>query len=279
MVTMRSQDSHDGNLYYSVYGQSYESNATDDDEKQRLLQIKSAIKRRHSDSTVMMKDRNNPSTLSPAGSMAPDEDDLVECDNNDLSAEFPDTHFERRDSNHSGYQSEDCEIEKLLKRISGSSFNKYRNGNKPSLIKLDSNTRDRLRIEIVKYIEQLKNEFENKSKEEKDLLIIKYKKEVKQWQDKYKELKREHKRRKVKNAQKKQKSEEKPIAGCKFWSWTLGSRANNSSYCNPNAKVGGKTIGEDLSLAEVNQILTANGRKKKVRFAVPDDSDDTVNSH
>jgi len=275
MVTMRSQDS-----FYSVYGQSYESNTTEDDEKQRLLQIKSAIKRRHSDSTVMMKERNpNPSNLSPAGMAPEDDDDHVECNKHDLSA-FPDTDFDRV-SNHSHHSYEEDEIDKLLKRICGSSFNKYRNGNNinngPSLIKLDSNTRDRLRVEIVKYIEQIKHEFENKSKEEKDILIMKYKKEVKQWEDKYKALKRENKRRKLKNAQKKQKSDEKPIAGCKFWSWSLSTR--NSSYCNPQNTKMGKTMGEDLTLAEVNKILTANGRKKKVKFVVPDDSDDTVNSH
>jgi len=50
------------------------------------------------------------------------------------------------------------------------------------------------------------------------------------------------------------------------------SHSTKNGYNKRNSK--------DLSIAEVNKILSAKGRRgrKKVRFAVPDDSDDTINS-
>ncbi len=294
MVTMKSQDSRD--TYFM------------DEEKQKLINLKETLKRRHSDSTVLLKDHQHQEQNS-IHNQPPDLTALQEIEN-DFT---PYSSYDRRDSNYStvshfshistGTEKEEDGVDKLLRRVSGCSYNKYRNGagagagagssnvSSPKLVQIDSGTRDKLKIEIVKHIDQLRLEYEARYKEEKDILMLKYKKECKQWEDKYKALKKENKRRKLKSIQRKQKTEEKPVGGCKFWSlgsWTNAvshsSGKGSVSFCNPqnmgkSDKSGnGKRKSEDLSIAEVNKILTAKKRKKKVRFAVPDDSDDTVNS-
>ena len=295
MVTMKSQDSDD---YYRM---------DIEEEKQRLLNIKHSLKRRHSDSTVLVKDPANKNNNHP-----PDLSALHEIerdsrhDHDDYAA---DDRPESRASNYSqmSYFShlstisdikEEDGVDKLLRRVAGCSYNKYRNGagyarantkDHPLSVKLDSNTRDKLKIEIVKHIDQLRLEYETKYKEEKETLMLKYKKECKQWEDKYKALKRENKKRKLQNNIKKQKSEEKPVGGCKFWSlssWTnpigtaYGYDTERKSYCNPNnaPKERHRRDSRDLSIAEVQEILSKKSKKKKqVRFVVPDDSDEGVN--
>jgi len=210
MVTMRSQDSHD---YYHM---------DVDEEKQRLINLKKSLKRRHSDSTVLMRDptQNHDDNMHP-----PDLSALHEIEHDLGSHDYPT--YDRRDSNYSQMShfshlstitdvKEEDGVDKLLRRVSGCSYNKYRNGNgvkdtllpngNPELVKMDSGTRDKLKIEIVKYIDLNRLEYEQRYKAEKESLVLKYQKEVKQWEDKYRKLKRENKKTKMKNNQRKQKN-------------------------------------------------------------------------
>eukprot|EP01083_Nonionella_stella_P209861 760330_1 len=146
-------------------------------------------------------------------------------------------------------------IDKLLRQIAGSSYYKFRNGTNVPMI--NAETRHKLKKEIIEYIDKIKGELYAKGIE-KDTIIIQYKRLSEEWEHKYKTLKREIKKRKVKSAVNKQKVSEPVLGGCKFWSWGL----------NPKWYVD----------------LTGNSQKEgsnpphAVRFYVPDDSDDTENN-
>eukprot|EP00483_Globobulimina_turgida_P006142 UN06152 len=123
---------------------------------------------------------------------------------------------------------------------------------------MDAETRYKLKLEIVRYIDAMKTK-QNKCAEEKDGVILKYKQLSKEWEEKYKSLKREIKKRKVKSQQSKQKTAEPVIGGCKFWSWGL----------NPRWFV-------ELANEKANDT---NNDISNTRLYVADDSDDTESSY
>ena len=249
-----------------------------DDEKQKL------ISRRHSDTRLLRRD----STL----------DHIVDIDDDqyrELTADYP--HYNRRDSGFSVRSNmtmaEEDAIEKLLRKISGASYHKFRNGlnNTPQLIKMDSNTRQTLKMEMIKYIEQLKGEYDHKIKEEKEAVMLKYRKEAKQWEDKYKILKREHKRKKLNYAQMSQRMDDKHIGGCKFWGWSLSAlnASASSSSCNPKHCHPKRQQMKEMGLNEMGMLHhTTNVHKakkrktnndKKVRFTMLKDNDEINANH
>eukprot|EP01084_Bolivina_argentea_P303897 524781_1 len=137
-----------------------------------------------------------------------------------------------------------AKIDKMLRRISGSSYHKFRNQNH---MQMDAQTRGKVKNEIVSYMEA--------EAEESAQMIQKLKQESKQWQTKYKCLKREIKKRKLKNAQNVQKGQDPTIAGCKFWNWpsSIPLQQKWIQYIGGSGTDEGKTD----------------------RYFVPDDSDDT----
>ena len=112
--------------------------------------------------------------------------------------------------------SDEDEVDKLLRRLSGQSFNKYRGGSSKAVVAMDPETRDNLKVEILSHIERLKEEYERKQEAEK----LAHRRQVSLWEGKYRSLKRDHK--KMKNVQRRQKAKDLSVApNCTFWNWGL----------------------------------------------------------
>jgi len=158
----------------------------------------------------------------------------------------------------------DEEIEKLLRKINGSSYHKFRNG---TSCKMDTEQRGKIKMQIIAYIDNIRNELKHQYQDnlkEKELLNSKYKRDCKHWQEKYKALKTEIKKRKLRQIQLKQKSTDPNIAGCKFWSW--GFQQNwLSNAIIPNIA----NSDEDKKAQNIHH--------KKVHFFVADDSESLSN--
>merc|ERR1712129_138383 len=78
-------------------------------------------------------------------------------------------------------------IEKLLRKVCGSSYNKYKSAN----AKMDNEQRHRLKIEIAGHMDNVVTDLK-----EKDMLSTKHRRESLQWQQKYKALKKQIKEKK-----------------------------------------------------------------------------------
>jgi len=126
----------------------------------------------------------------------------------------PRTRSRSRAATHLGLASDEDEVDKLLRRLSGQSFNKYRSG---KMVAMDPETRDNLKVEILGHIERLKREYERQQEAEK----IMHRRQMTLWEEKYRSLKRDHK--KMKSVQRRQKAKELNTApNCTtFWSWGL----------------------------------------------------------
>merc|ERR1712204_128489 len=154
-------------------------------------------------------------------------------------------------------------IEKLLRKVCGSSYNKYKSAN----AKMGNEQRHRLKMEIAGHMDNVVTDMKQKYElhlKEKDMLSTKHRRESLQWQQKYKALKKQIKEKKLKHAQNKQKSAEGEMEGCKFWSW--GFQPEWIANSLPSVGFGSGAVAKECNA-------------KKSPIFVDDDSEDIESSH
>merc|ERR1712087_933763 len=74
---------------------------------------------------------------------------------------------------------EEDDVDKLLQKVSGSSYHKFRKYPNEVNVKMDTETKQKLKAEIIKHIDKIKKQYV----EQKNNEIKKYKQEAKQWED------------------------------------------------------------------------------------------------
>jgi len=116
------------------------------------------------------------------------------------------------------HSSDEDEVDKLLRRLTSSSFNKYRNGGRTKVLAMDAETRESLKAEILGHIERLKREYERKQEAEQRAHRC--------LEGKYRSLKRDHRAIKMQRVLQRQKRKEVAAApNCTtFWNWNALQR-------------------------------------------------------
>jgi len=177
------------------------------------------MKRRHSDSTVLMKDTTLPNDRESEEDDEVDDDGTAVCqyatrvDRRDSAISSVTLHSMHMAVHGSTDDDGDDSVEMVLRRIC-SSYPKH-----GVMTSMDAAQRHLLRY----VVQRVRDEQLGIANEDKQQMVIHYEQELKQLQNKYKALKRAHKKRKAVDAQQQQRTSDFAMSGCKFWTWSIGS--------------------------------------------------------